>query len=218
MSSAEDHATDDEDMPAPTMDQSVRADLALANKSQAAVREAEDLDDHVAEEHLKIVKATRTSGAGRPRKTRTQLLQDVGRVLRDKVTSINDLQDRLKIDYDEVIATTKAFKDNMPEDIASVKAALEKDFNHHIEKIKVICENTEKHKLEELCPEGSMTAAEEIRKQLVREVKPIYDTHVKAVTNSMKALKKAVRDASKGAKKNRKMTKTSSPRPRCRTC
>ena len=192
--------------------QAMQAEVCSDLHRQSKIKEQEDKDEYEALEaqRLRAVAAEAdplaVKGAGRPRKSPTEILAEVSKLLRDRVRFFEDTATKMQRTMMEALNEASSRFPALPPDVIQVKTSMEKDVKQQIDKIfegiKSLQE-TNVQKLVDSVP-GDCTA-EAVRNKVMEEGKMGMQAAVSTGNRAISAFRLAVKNAGKSPKKKTKI-------------
>eukprot|EP00969_Alexandrium_andersonii_P271624 12004914-Alexandrium_andersonii.AAC.1 len=155
----------------------------------------------MAEQHKKLrAQAKQGGGAGRPRKSKAELLADATRMLRNKIMSVEDIQSRAERAFTALfLEADEAFKNGLPDDLAATKRTMVEESAKVVQEIVGVKTALQSTKVDDLVGDGS--GAEHVKNRLVDKMRPAIDSQ-KTMTKLAAQFRAALKLATKQVKKS----------------
>lgn len=182
----------------------IQREVLTGMQRQSSIAVEEDFDDFQATQAARLARDTSHASAGRPKKTVSELLADVARMKRDRITHL--LDQKIKLERQCVAAMAEAqaqFGNNeFTGDLKAVADGMGEDIKSMGEKVTRSVEVLEKLDIQSLVREQS-SDVESLRKVFIEETKSVLKDDVPSAVKSIQAFRKAAKTAkTAAAKKN----------------
>ena len=181
--------------------------VLLGMQRDAKTIAQEDVDQHEAEQAHKIQNSDKKSGAGRPRKGMTEVLSDISKIKRDRLTQITDGIDTLQRGEADVLKEAKRqLGEELDTDLKTLAEAMKAEIITVAAKMQEVFTKVNALKLEGAGAEdGASSLLVEVKKVIMDTSKPAFTEHMalgtKVINSFRGALKKAVKPC--GGKKKK---------------
>ena len=188
----------------------IKREVLMKMQRDAKISDLQDQDDHEAKQEKKLEQQRESAAGaalGRPRKQLSELLTDLGKIVRDRKTMISDAVEAKQKEVAEALASVVKDFPEMPEGLNQVKETVEKEVPAAMVLIKEVETSLGALDLAVLAATHDRDSAA-LRKVIVDASKDVFGVHLTHISKSIAALKESAKkgkaDADKASKRKGK--------------